>query len=138
MRWFCTQEQCLGWEETQIINNGRMLLHSTHTSSDEHRILKALLLKSLGRKKFLNNNFCNTRSLPRAHHYFESIQLCGCLDLKKKSPSGNYHVGDEVIESCVHVISSHCSATAWSICCHCIGPFSIVLVNTDIQENNNN
>ena len=78
------QETCLRWDDAKLINNGRMLLQNDRPSSDEHCILKALFIKSLGRKKFLNNNMGNARSLSGTHHDFESTKLHGRLDAKKK------------------------------------------------------
>ena len=87
------QETCLGWEDAKLMNNGRVLLQTTLPSSDEHRMLKALFVKSLGRKKFLSNNVGNARSLSTVHHDFESTKSHGRLDAKKKHPSGKSHVG---------------------------------------------
>ena len=76
--------------------------------------------------------------MSRAHHDLESIKSHKRLDVKKKHPSGNFHVGDEVIKSCADAIVSCSSTTAWSMCCHCIRPLSVLLENTDAQENINN
>ena len=93
------------------MSNGHTLLQNIRPSSGEHFMLKALFVKSLGRKKFFNNNVGNARSLSRAHPDFESIRLCRRLDVKKKSPSGNYHVDNEVIESFAYAIASIFSTT---------------------------
>ena len=70
LRWRRNKEFHAGWEDTELTSNGRMLLQNTVTKSNEYRMLKALFVKSLGRKKFLINNMGNARSLSRAHHDF--------------------------------------------------------------------
>ena len=114
-----------------------MLLQNSRPSSDEHRALTALFVKSLGHKNFLNNKMGNTRSLSRTHHDFESVKSRRRLDVKKKHPSSNSHFDDEAIESYADAIASCCSTTAWHEQCHCVRPLSVVLVKTDMQENNN-
>ena len=77
------QEQCLRLEDTELTNNGRILLQNSRPSLDEHCMLKALFFESLGHKKILNNNIGNTRSLSMAHRDFESAKLHGRLNAKK-------------------------------------------------------
>ena len=117
-----------------VHKNGCALPRNTSRLLAECRILKALLAKHVGRNKFLNDSIGNTRSLSRAYHDFESMKLHGCLGMKKKSPSGNSHAGNEAIEICVNVIMSNFSANAWFVCCHFNLPLSVLLESTDIQE----
>ena len=76
-------EQYVRQEDAELMNNGWMLLQNSRSSSDEYHMLKVLFVKSLGRKKFLNNKMGNTRSFPRVHHDFESTKSHGRLDAKK-------------------------------------------------------
>ena len=112
-------------------------MQNSRPASCEHRMLKALFVKSLDRKKFLNNNVGNARSLSRVYHNFEHMKLHGRLDTKKKDPSGKSYADNEVIESCVDEIVPCCSTTTRSMRCHCIRSLSFVVVKMDTQENNN-
>ena len=134
----CAQEQCLGWEDAKLMINGRTLLQNSCPSSDDHRALKSLFVKTLGRKKSLSDDVGNARSLSMDHHDFESVKLHRRLDVKKKQTSGESHIVDEVVEICADSIVPCCSEAALHVRCHCVRSLSVVLGNAEIEENNNN
>ena len=128
----------LRWEDAELTKNGCVLLQNTHPSSDEHRVLKALLAKTLGHEKLLSNGVGSTKSLPTAYRDFESMKSHRRLDAHKKYPSSKSETSDEAMKSCAGAIASRCSTTARPMRGHCIRLLSTALVSADIEENGNN
>ena len=132
-------EEYKRWESSSLLSNAQEIMKNTSKTSEAHRVVQALLRKSMGEECALKNKVGTRRTLNRARQDFKYILQNGEIESPRNKARGKSAVRDENISKVIDVIINCSSTTAWSTRNYMIKEDKIVRqnrVNSDITTDN--